>query len=72
MHIGHLIEKELKGQERTVTWFAKQLNCDRTNIYNIFNRVTIDTELLIHISKVLNKDFFLVISEEINRVDGVE
>lgn len=67
MHIGHLIEKELKSQERTVTWFAKQLNCDRTNIYNIFDRVTIDTELLIHISKVLNKDFFLVISKEINK-----
>ena len=35
-HIGQIIEKELHRQERFVTWFARRLYCDRTNVYNIF------------------------------------
>lgn len=37
-HIGQIIEKELHRQERSVTWFARRLYCDRTNVYNIFRR----------------------------------
>ena len=33
-HIGQIIEKELHRQERSVTWFARRLYCDRTNVYN--------------------------------------
>lgn len=58
IHIGHLIEAELHRQERSVTWFAKKLYCDRTNVYSIFKRQSIDTELLLRISRVLNHDFF--------------
>lgn len=42
IHIGSLIEKKLREQGRTVTWFAAALHCDRTNVYKIFkNRVSI-------------------------------
>lgn len=58
VHIGHEIEKVLRTQGRSVSWFAKQICCERTNIYSIFNRVSIDTELLFRISKVLSYDFF--------------
>ena len=61
-HIGQLIRDELKQQERTVTWLAKAINCDRTNIYNIFERESIDTNLLIRISKALNRNFFEIIT----------
>ena len=44
-HIGQIIEKELHRQERSVTWFARRLYCDRTNVYNIFRRQSLDTEL---------------------------
>lgn len=66
MHVGQLIREEFLKHEKShsVTWFAQQLNCNRANIYNIFNRSSIDTELLYRISKVLDHDFFLDISEE--------
>ena len=63
INIGQLIKDELERQERSVSWFARKLYCDRSNIYKIFKRTTIDTELLMRISVVLNRDFF---SEYIN------
>ena len=58
LHIGNLIKEELERQERTVSWFARKLFCDRSNVYKIFKRPTIDTELLLRISVILNRDFF--------------
>lgn len=58
IHIGQLIEAELHRQERTVTWFANKLYCDRTNVYKIFRKQSIDTELLLRISHILNYNFF--------------
>ena len=58
LHIGQLIKEELERQERTVSWFARKLYCDRSNIYKLFKRSTIDTELLLRISVILNHDFF--------------
>lgn len=66
LHIGDLIREELKRQERTVSWFARKLCCDRSNVYKLFNRVTIDTELLLRISKILNCDFFEMYSDIIH------
>lgn len=57
-HIGTLIKVELERQERTVSWFARKLNCDRSNIYKLFRRSTIDTELLLRISTILHYNFF--------------
>ena len=65
-HIGQLIREELKQQGRTVTWLSKAINCDRTNIYNIFERDSIDSNLLTRISKALNKNFFEILTEELN------
>lgn len=64
-HIGNLIREELERQERTVSWFARKLNCDRSNIYKIFRRSTIDTEQLLRISQILHCDFFLHYSKHI-------
>lgn len=58
VHIGNLIEAELRRQERTVTWFASKLHCDRTNVYKIFKKQSIDTQLLEQISTVLQHNFF--------------
>ena len=63
IHIGQLIEAELIRQERTISWFAKKLCCDRTNVYSIFKRQSIDTELLLRISITLHYDFFALYSQ---------
>ena len=57
-HIGQLIRQELRRQERSVAWFARQLSCDRSNIYRIFQKESIDTYLLVRISIILQYNFF--------------
>lgn len=61
--IGELIKRELKRQGKTSVWLAKELDCHRTNVYKIYGRDTIDTGMLLHISRILNYDFFKLYSE---------
>ena len=58
IHIGQLIGRQIHEQERTATWLAKKLYCDRTNVYSIFKRKSLDTDLLLRISRILNFNFF--------------
>lgn len=58
VHIGNLIKEELRRQGRSVGWFARELYCDRTNVYDIFKRPSLDTSLLLRISQLLQHDFF--------------
>ena len=60
---GERIKQELKKQGKTSVWLAEQLGCHRTNIYKVYERATIDTGLLSHISKLLSFDFFKLYSE---------
>lgn len=57
-NIGQLISEELIRQERTPAWLASKLGCDRTNAYKILKRSSIDTALLMRISRALKHDFF--------------
>lgn len=65
--IGERIKSVLKGNKKTTTWFSKELGCERTNIYNIFQRHSIDTLLLRRICIVLKHDFFKDLSDEIKK-----
>ncbi len=65
IHVGRLIEQKLHDQGRTVTWFAARLCCTRPNIYKIFNKESIDTNLLWRISRILEYDFFGELSKAI-------
>lgn len=67
IHIGKLIEEELRNQERSVTWFAEKLCYERTNAYSIFKRESIDTLLLLKISRILHHDFFQYYQEELQK-----
>ncbi len=46
----------------SVTEFAKKINKSRGNIYSIFLRNAIETDLLVIISDVLQYDFFQLFS----------
>ena len=67
IHIGHHIKEVFDRQGRRATWFASELNCNRANVYNVFNRENIDVEMLIKISRVLGHNFFQDIA---NLIDG--
>ena len=66
IHIGNIIKEKFDEQGLSVSWFAKELCCDRTNIYSIFKRESIDTALLVKISLILKHDFFKYYSNDIN------
>lgn len=63
VHIGNLILHELNTQRRSASWLAEQLSCDRTNVYKIFKKKDIDTQLLLRVSRILGKDFFSVYTD---------
>ena len=69
IHIGHIIQEELRSQGRSVTWFARQLNIDRRVCYRIFHSYSIDTQVLFRISRILGKDFFADYSACLNTDD---
>jgi len=66
LHIGHEIQQELRRQERSVAWFARRLACDRTNVYRIFDKESLDTRLLMRISTILVRDFFVLYSQQLS------
>lgn len=56
--IGKMIRDELRAQKKTVVWLSNELGCNRTNVYKIFNRRSVDAELLLRLSCALNRNFF--------------
>ena len=57
VHIGQLIKSELKRQGRTANWIAAKIFCEKSNIYKLFRRKSIDLDQLMRISEVLNHNF---------------
>ena len=70
IHIGRLIKAELDRQGRKAQWFADQLCFERTNVYNIFRRQSIDADLLLRISQILQYDFFAFYSQQVPNVEN--
>lgn len=67
IHIGFEIKSELERQERSVSWFACKLCCERTNVYSIFKRKSIDTDMLTRISRILQRNFFDLYDDEVDK-----
>jgi hypothetical protein len=59
VHIGNIIKGIVKDKGMPVKAFADNLGFSRRNAYEIFNKTTIDTGLLVKVSKILNKNLFL-------------
>jgi hypothetical protein len=59
IHIGDKIKARAKELRIGPTELAKQINTSKQNVYGIYKRESIDTELLMKLSKALELDFFL-------------
>ena len=67
IHIGQLIQETLREKGISASWLAKKIYCHPTNMYKIFQKKYIDTELLEAISLALDTDFFSCYSETLLR-----
>ena len=56
IHIGSLIKEKMEERGLSVSDFAHALHYERTNIYKIFKRSSIDVDLLLRISEVYLAD----------------
>lgn len=57
LHIGQLIKAVFDESGMTVSEFARQIHLERSSIYGIFERPSIDSILLARISLVLKHNF---------------
>lgn len=64
MHIGHLIRNVLDEKRISVRQFAMMANSERTNMYRILERESIDLSVLERYSRILDHNFFQDLSDE--------
>ena len=57
LHIGHMVKSVFDESGLSVAEFARRIHCERTNVYKIFNRQSIDVETLVKISEALEHNF---------------
>lgn len=67
INIGQSIKTELDRQERSISWLAQKLNCNRAAVYRMLRKNSIDTGLLTTVSIILRHDFFRELSDDICR-----
>ena len=65
IHIGRLIRAQLKSDERSVSWLAREIGCTRNHLYKIFNKPSLDSDLLLRISKAMHFNFFQFYAAEV-------
>ncbi len=58
IHIGHLIREQLKADQRSSSWLAREIGCSRNHLYKVFRKPSLDGELLLSISLAMNFNFF--------------
>ena len=57
IHLGMLVKQKMKERNISINEFADAIHCDRTNVYSIFKRKSMDIQLIVRISNALNYDF---------------
>ena len=63
LHIGQMIKAVFDESGMSISEFARQIHLERTTVYSIFERPSIDSELLARISLVLNHNFLSEIEQ---------
>jgi len=57
IHIGKIIRAYVYNHGISPQWLANKIGCNRSKIYKIYEKKSIDTDLLVQISKSLNYNF---------------
>jgi len=67
IHIGKIIQKEIKRSKRKVTEVAEELGMGRSEVYVIYKKKSMKTAKLERFSEVLDHNFFKYYSDEFKR-----
>lgn len=62
-HIGHLIKAAFDESGMTISEFARQIHLERTTVYSLFERQSVDSIQLAKISLVLKHNFLSDVEE---------
>lgn len=65
IHIGSKVQERARELRIGATELGKKINTTKQNIYGIFKRRSLDTDLLLKLSKALDQDFFLYYSKSV-------
>lgn len=57
IHIGSVIKQKFEESSLTIVQFAQLIYCDRTTVYDLFKRKSIDVDRLLVISEALCFNF---------------
>lgn len=71
LDIGEIIKQEFEHSGLSITQFARMINKERSLIYHLFKRRSIDTDLLFQICMVLNIDLFRLFSDKLEQENKV-
>ncbi|MBR4390541.1 MAG: hypothetical protein IKT08_00330 [Bacteroidales bacterium] len=72
IHVGHMLELEMLRQDKKVAWLAREVNREKSSIYKMFARNSLDVWMLIRISQLLKHDFFKDISTTVFGEQGLD
>ncbi len=66
IHIGTIIRNELRRQGHTNEWLAEQIGTSPRNMWRVYSRPSIDTQLLFSICKALHSNLFIYYIHELD------
>jgi hypothetical protein len=72
INTGFAIRSQLKKNGQSIAWLARQLDCDPSNLRKQLNTAHLYSDLILHISIVLKKDFFAPYSHNIRNAIAEE
>ncbi len=69
LHLGTLIKQKVKEKGLSVTEFARRIHCTRRNVYEIFKKNSLDTDLIKRISTVLDLSILSVFYQPTSKTE---
>ena len=70
VHVGEMVAEEMYRRHISKAEFAESIGTDRSNVYRILKKDSIEINQLYRFSKELNHNFFRDLAEEFERQLG--
>ncbi len=68
IHLGEIIREKVKRSGMSITEFAEKINLSRPAVYQLFEKQSIDCELIRRISILLEENLFSSVYQEVQNL----